>query len=346
MTTVARAPDLPVVVGGSREDMLLQIDGLSVEFAGDQGPSRVVEQVSLAIRPGETVGLVGESGSGKTVTSLSVMRLVPSPPGRIVGGSIRFDGRDLLDLSFKGMRALRGNEISMIFQDPMTSLNPAYKIGTQLAAAQRRHRNVPRAQVRARSLELLDLVGIPAPDARLRQFPHQLSGGLRQRVMIAIALANEPRLLIADEPTTALDVTVQAQILDLLKRLQRELGMAILFVTHDLGVIADVCDRVAVMYAGQILEEASDEALFARPQHPYTEGLLGAMPQVGERKERLTVIRGRVPLPHEMPSGCRFAARCNYANDECRRAPVALVESRGAVVRCARVGELVLQGGA
>jgi peptide/nickel transport system permease protein len=344
MTTVARAPDLPVVVGGSREDTLLQIDGLSVEFAGDQGPSRVVEQVSLAIRPGETVGLVGESGSGKTVTSLSVMRLVPSPPGRIVGGSIWFDGRDLLDLSFKGMRALRGNEISMIFQDPMTSLNPAYKIGTQLAAAQRRHRNVSRAQARARSLELLDLVGIPAPAARLRQFPHQLSGGLRQRVMIAIALANEPRLLIADEPTTALDVTVQAQILDLLKRLQRELGMAILFVTHDLGVIADVCDRVAVMYAGQIVEEASVDALFARPQHPYTEGLLSAMPQVGEREERLTVIRGRVPLPHEMPSGCRFAARCDYANDDCRRAPVALVESRGAVVRCVRVEELLLQG--
>jgi oligopeptide/dipeptide ABC transporter ATP-binding protein len=198
--------------------------------------------------------------------------------------------------------------------------------------------------VGARPLSLADLPSIWSPAARLRQFPHQLSGGLRQRVMIAIALANEPRLLIADEPTTALDVTVQAQILELLKRLQRELGMAILFVTHDLGVIADVCDRVAVMYAGQIVEEASVDALFARPQHPYTEGLLGAMPQVGGREERLTVIPGRVPLPHEMPNGCRFAARCDYANDDCRRAPVALVESRGAFVRCARVDELVLQG--
>jgi len=323
---------------------LLAVDGLCVEFVGERGVSRVVDQVSLTIRPGETVGLVGESGSGKTVTSLSVMRLVPSPPGRIVDGHIWFEGRDLLASSFKDMRALRGTGISMIFQDPMTSLDPAFTIGSQLVEAQRLHGKRTRAQARGRAIELLELVGVPAPEARLRQFPHQLSGGLRQRVMIAIALANEPRLLIADEPTTALDVTVQAQILELLKRLQRELGMAILFVTHDLGVIADLCDRVAVMYAGQIVEEASVHQLFARPQHPYTEGLLNAMPQVGRLDERLAVIRGQVPLPHEMPAGCRFAARCDYVVPECRTEPVALIEHDGSLVRCSRVGDLVLRG--
>jgi len=276
-----------------------------------------------------------------------VMRLVPSPPGRIVAGSITFEGRDLLGLSFKEMRALRGTGISMIFQDPMTSLDPAFTIGSQIVEAQRLHKKVSKKQARARAVELLELVGVPAPEARLGQFPHQLSGGLRQRVMIAIALANEPRLLIADEPTTALDVTVQAQILELLRRLQRELGMAILFVTHDLGVIADLCDRVVVMYAGQIVEEASVTDLFERPQHPYTEGLLGAMPQVGRLEERLTVIRGQVPLPHEMPAGCRFAKRCDYTVDACSAGPVALVgrPDRGdAQVRCARVDELTLRG--
>jgi len=346
LTTVSRPGADPGAAPATAPDdgSLLRIEGLCVEFTGDRGASRVVEQVSLSIRPGETVGLVGESGSGKTVTSLSVMRLVPSPPGRVVGGHIWFEGRDLLDLSFKDMRELRGTGISMVFQDPMTSLDPAFTIGSQLVEAQRLHQKVTKAQARARAIELLELVGVPAPEARLRQFPHQLSGGLRQRVMIAIALANEPRLLIADEPTTALDVTVQAQILDLLRRLQRELGMAILFVTHDLGVIADLCDRVAVMYAGQIVEEASVHDLFARPQHPYTEGLLGAMPQVGRLDERLTVIRGQVPLPHQMPTGCRFAARCDYATDDCTAAPVPLVPHGGSSVRCARVTELTLRG--
>ena len=346
LTTVTRpaAPAGAAVAGAPTDGALLQIDGLCVEFVGERGASRVVEQVSLAIKPGETVGLVGESGSGKTVTSLSVMRLVPSPPGRIVGGHIWFEGRDLLDQSFKDMRELRGTGISMVFQDPMTSLDPAFTIGSQLVEAQRLHKRLTKAQARGRAIELLELVGVPAPEARLRQFPHQLSGGLRQRVMIAIALANEPRLLIADEPTTALDVTVQAQILELLKRLQRELGMAILFVTHDLGVIADLCDRVAVMYAGQIVEEASVHELFARPQHPYTEGLLNAMPQVGRLDERLAVIPGQVPLPHQMPMGCRFAARCEYAQPECSTAPVALVEHAGSLVRCTRVDELTLRG--
>ena len=342
LTTVERVRTPPAAP--PTDDALLRIEDLSVEFDTERGTSRVVEGVSLAIRPGETVGLVGESGSGKTVTSLSVMRLVPSPPGRIVSGAVRFDGRNLLDLEFEEMRRVRGTGISMIFQDPMTSLDPAFTIGSQLAEAQRLHAKVSRAKVRARSLELLELVGIPAPEARLRQYPHQLSGGLRQRVAIAIALANEPRLLIADEPTTALDVTVQAQILDLLKDLQRELGMAVLFVTHDLGVIADLCDRVAVMYAGQIVEEATAEELFAAPQHPYTAGLLGAMPQVGGSGERLTVIPGQVPLPHEMPDGCRFADRCDHVVAECRSESIALTTTGTSVVRCRRAVELTLRG--
>jgi oligopeptide/dipeptide ABC transporter ATP-binding protein len=322
----------------------LSIEHLSVEFVSARGVARVVDDVSLSIRPGETVGLVGESGSGKTVTSLSVMRLVPSPPGRIAGGSIWFEGQDLLDLSFKEMRGIRGAKIGMVFQDPMTSLDPTFTVGKLLLEAQTIHQKVTRAQARARSIELLEMVGIPAPETRLRQYPHQLSGGLRQRVTIAIALANEPQLLIADEPSTALDVTIQAQILDLLRSLQRELGMAVLFVTHDLGVIADLCDRVAVMYAGQIVEEAPVHDLFEHPQHPYTAGLLGAMPQVGRLDERLSVIRGQVPLPHQLPTGCRFAARCDHAVDACRAEPVALTATASSMVRCIRADELSLRG--
>jgi peptide/nickel transport system permease protein len=354
LTTVARpasraptsAPDpaIGAAVPTARDDALLSIEHLAVEFTTARGEARVVDDVSLSIRPGETVGLVGESGSGKTVTSLSVMRLVPSPPGQIVDGNIFFDGQDLLALNFKQMRELRGSKISMIFQDPMTSLDPTFTVGSLLLEAQTLHGNVTRKQARARAIELLELVGIPAPEARLRQYPHQLSGGLRQRVMIAVALANEPQLLIADEPSTALDVTIQAQILDLLRRLQRELGMAVLFVTHDLGVIADLCDRVAVMYAGQIVEQASVHDLFERPQHPYTAGLLGAMPQVGLLGERLTVIPGQVPLPHQMPDGCRFAARCDFVRDACRAEPVALTTASSREVRCIRCAELELRG--
>jgi oligopeptide/dipeptide ABC transporter ATP-binding protein len=351
LTTVQRV-DAPVPADPSagaalptlRDDVLLSIEHLAVEFNTGRGAARVVDDVSLAIHAGETVGLVGESGSGKTVTSLSVMRLVPSPPGRIVAGNIFFEGRDLLSLSFKQMRELRGTKISMIFQDPMTSLDPTFTVGSLLLEAQTLHGSVSRKQARARAIELLEMVGIPAPQARLRQYPHQLSGGLRQRVMIAVALANRPQLLIADEPSTALDVTIQAQILDLLKDLQRELGMAMLFVTHDLGVIADLCDRVAVMYAGQIVEQASVHDLFEHPQHPYTAGLLGAMPQVGLLGERLTVIRGQVPLPHQMPKGCRFADRCDHAVDACRTEPVHLVTDATREVRCVRSSELELQG--
>jgi peptide/nickel transport system permease protein len=340
----AGEPAAVVAPPTGREDALLSVEHLAVEFATHRGPARVVDDVSLAIRPGETVGLVGESGSGKTVTSLSVMRLVPSPPGRIVAGSIRFEGRDLLGLSFKQMRELRGSKISMIFQDPMTSLDPSFTVGSLLLEAQTLHGGVSRAKARARAIELLEMVGIPAPETRLRQYPHQLSGGLRQRVMIAVALANEPQLLIADEPSTALDVTIQAQILELLRSLQRELGMAMLFVTHDLGVIADLCDRVAVMYAGEIVEQASVHDLYANPQHPYTEGLLGAMPQVGRTDERLTVIRGQVPLPHQMPPGCRFADRCDYAIDACRAERVPLHVNSSTEVRCIRASDLELRG--
>jgi peptide/nickel transport system permease protein len=345
ITTVVRPDhgDAATPVGAVSDAALLSIEHLSVEFVTDGRAARVVDDVALQIRPGETVGLVGESGSGKTVTALSVVRLVPSPPGQIVDGVIRFEGQNLLDSSFNQMRTLRGSKISMIFQDPMSSLDPTFTIGALLREAQRLHRDVSRQQARVRAIELLELVGIAAPEARLRQYPHQLSGGLRQRVMIAIALANQPQLLIADEPTTALDVTIQAQILDLLRSLQSEFGMAVLFVTHDLGVIADLCDRVAVMYAGQIVEEAPVHDLFARPQHPYTEGLLGAMPQVGRVGERLSVIPGQVPLPHEMPVGCRFRTRCGYAVDACEE-PVALRPREGAVVRCARADELELRG--
>jgi peptide/nickel transport system permease protein len=339
----ATSPDAGGGAGGAG-DALLCIEHLSVEFVSEHRRTRVVDDVSLIVRAGETVGLVGESGCGKTVTSLSIMRLVPSPPGQIVSGSIRFDGQDLATMSFKELRAIRGREISMVFQDPMTSLDPAFTIGSQLVEVQRLHRDVSRSAARARAIELLDLVGVPAPATRLGQFPHQLSGGLRQRVMLAIALANEPRLLIADEPTTALDVTVQAQILDLLRSLQRELGMAILFVTHDLGVVAELCDRVAVMYAGQIVEDAPVDQLFVRPQHPYTEGLLGAMPQVGRTEERLTVIPGQVPPPHAMPAGCRFATRCAYTISACGSGAIPLSTNGDSAVRCLRADALSLRG--
>jgi peptide/nickel transport system permease protein len=342
LTSVVRSTGPDARPGG--DDALLRIEGLSVEFATERGVSRVVDGVSLAIRPGETVGLVGESGSGKTVTSLAVMRLVPSPPGTIVEGAIRFDGQDLLALDFEAVRRVRGSGISMVFQDPMTSLDPSFTVGSQLVEAQRVHRDVSRSAARRRAVELLELVGIPAPETRLRQYPHQLSGGLRQRVAIAIALANEPRLLIADEPTTALDVTVQAQILDLLKQLQQDLGMAVLFVTHDLGVIADLCDRVAVMYAGEIVEEASAQDLFERPQHPYTAGLLGAMPQVGGSGDRLAVIPGQVPQAHAMPDGCRFADRCDHAVAQCRSTSVPVTVVASSSVRCVRASELELRG--
>jgi len=300
---------------------LLEVDGLKTHFFTRDGVVRAVDGVSFSIRPGETLALVGESGCGKSVTSLSIMRLIASPPGRVVGGSIRFDGRDLLGLSEPAMRKVRGNEISMIFQEPMTSLNPVLTIGHQISESLVLHRGMTRADAMARAIELLRLVKIPEPARRAAEYPHQMSGGMRQRVMIAMALACDPKLLIADEPTTALDVTIQAQILDLMRELQAKTGTAILLITHDLGVVAEMAQRVVVMYAGRKVEEAPVGELFAHPRHPYTRGLMNSMPRLGAShgaRQRLQEIPGMVPSLREPLAGCAFAARCNYAVEACR----------------------------
>jgi oligopeptide/dipeptide ABC transporter ATP-binding protein len=299
---------------------LLEVSDLRTHFHTDQGIARAVDGVSFAVERGEVLGIVGESGCGKSVTSLSILRLVPEPPGEIVAGSsVRFDGRELLALSRSEMRSVRGNDIAMIFQEPMTSLNPVYTVGDQIAETVRLHRRVGRKAAKGQAVEMLRLVGLPDPEERAGAYPHELSGGQRQRVMIAMALSCEPDLLIADEPTTALDVTIQAQILDLLASLRERLGMAMILITHDLGVVAEVCDRVAVMYAGRIVEQGRVGDIFDDPRHPYTQGLLRAIPRLGRRAERLTVIPGIVPNPIEWPSGCRFNTRCPYAWDRCLR---------------------------
>jgi oligopeptide/dipeptide ABC transporter ATP-binding protein len=326
---------------GTKQPSILSVENLSVDFLTDRGWARVVEDVSFAVAPGETLGLVGESGSGKTVTSLSIMQLVPMPPGRFSGGRILFDGEDLTKLPERQLRRLRGNDIAMVFQESMTSLNPAFTIGDQIAEAVRVHRGLSRRAALDRAVEVLDLVGIPSPRERAHAYPHEFSGGMRQRAAIAMALACEPRLLIADEPTTALDVTVQAQVLALLRDLQQRFGMAMLFITHNLGVVADICDRVAVMYAGQIVEVADVDSLFARPAHPYTDGLLRAMPQLGKRGERLAVVPGVPPMPWAMPPGCRFHPRCPYAEPACHETAPELAELNDArLSRCLRARAL------
>ena len=297
---------------------LLAVEGLSVAFDTEQGERRVVEDVSFRVSPGETLGLVGESGCGKSVTAMSIMRLLPSPPSRAFAGAIHFEGRNILDLPADAMRGIRGNRIGMVFQEPMTSLNPVLSIGYQIEEVLRLHRGLGRRQAREQSLAMLRLVGIGAPERRLSQYPHQLSGGLRQRVMIAIALVCRPQLLIADEPTTALDVTIQAQILDLLRRLKRELGMALLLITHDLGVVAEMCDQVVVMYAGRIVEQAQAVELFRHPRHPYTAGLLAAMPRLTPKGGKLPSIPGTVPPPGKRGIGCSFADRCPRVQERCR----------------------------
>jgi oligopeptide/dipeptide ABC transporter ATP-binding protein len=286
-----------------------------------------VDGVSFHVDAGEAVGIVGESGCGKSVTSLSILRLVPSPPGEIVAGSsVRLKGRELLTLPETEMRQVRGNDVAMIFQEPMTSLNPVHKVGEQIAEAIRLHRQAGRREAWNRAVEMLRLVGIPAPEKRAHDYPHQLSGGQRQRVMIAIALSCDPDLLIADEPTTALDVTIQAQILELLSGLRQRLGMSLILITHDLGVVAGVCDRVLVMYAGRIMEEGPVESVFADPRHPYTQGLLRAIPRLDAAAERLTVIPGQVPSATAWPGGCRFHPRCPYAWDLTEREEPELFE--------------------
>jgi len=303
---------------------LLEIEGLKTHFFTRDGVVRAVDGVSFSVAPGETLAVVGESGCGKSVTSLSILRLIASPPGRIVEGSIRFQGQDLLALSERGMRDIRGNEISMIFQEPMTSLNPVLSVGRQITETLTLHRGLSKEAAKARAIEMLRLVGIPEPASRLRQYPHEFSGGMRQRVMIAMALACDPKLLIADEPTTALDVTVQAQILDLMRQLKARTGTAIILITHSLGVVAEMAQRVIVMYGGRKVEEAPVGALFATPRHPYTRALLSSVPRLrsslaGNGKARLAEIAGVVPSLKEAIPGCIFAPRCRHASEPCRQ---------------------------
>lgn len=306
---------------------LLEVDDLQTHFSLPDGVIRAVNGVSYQLRAGETLGVVGESGCGKSVTALSILRLISSPPGRIVGGAIRFEGRNLLDLSEHEMEQIRGNDISMIFQEPMTSLNPIYTVGKQISEAIALHQHLSRRDAMDGAVEMLRRVSIPEPERRAHAYPHQLSGGMRQRVMIAMALSCNPKVLIADEPTTALDVTIQAQILDLIRDLRERLGTAVILITHDLGVVAENADRVVVMYAGRKVEEAAVDELFDHPGHPYTRGLLGSIPQLDAslwataERPRLTEIKGMVPSLAHLPRGCSFAPRCALATDQCRAMP-------------------------
>lgn len=308
---------------------LLRVRSLSTHFLTEEGLVRAVENVSFNIHPGEIVSLVGESGCGKSVTGLSILKLIPSPPGQIVSGEILFDGINLLELEEKEMERVRGNDISMIFQEPMTSLNPVFTIGDQIIEAILLHQGLNKTAARKRAVEMLDRVKIPSPETRVDAYPHQLSGGMRQRAMIAMALSCQPKLLIADEPTTALDVTIQAQVLRLLKEIQREMGMAVLLITHDLGVVTEIADRVAVMYAGRLVEYAPVEAIFRQMRHPYTRGLLESIPHLKERKKRLNAIPGQVPNPMDLPVGCKFHPRCYLAIDECKKEEPSLFQVNG-----------------
>jgi len=317
---------------------LLEVNNLRTHFPTRAGLVRAVDGVSFYLDRGELLGLVGESGCGKSITALSVMRLI-APPGKIVAGEILFDGKDLLKLPDSEMRQMRGDDIAMIFQDPMTSLNPVFTVGEQIAEALRLHRKLSKKQAKLAAIEAMREVAIPDPTRRINDYPHQLSGGMRQRVMIAMALACNPKLLIADEPTTALDVTIQAQILELLDGLRKQRDLAVLLITHDLGVVAEVADRVAVMYTGRIVEESPVEELFARPKHPYTEGLLRSVPKLTSehvaKKERLETIEGTVPRPTDLPPGCHFAPRCSHRMPRCTEEEIALYSLEGGVtVRC------------
>ncbi len=296
---------------------LLELRGLKTWFYTDEGIAKAVDGVDYAILPGETMGVVGESGCGKSVTALSIMGLIPQPPGKIVGGQILLNGEDITKYSEDELRKIRGNRIGMIFQEPMTSLNPVFTVGDQIMEGVLLHRKCTKAEARERAIDMLRLVRIPSPEKRIDEYPHQMSGGMRQRIMIAIALACDPELLIADEPTTALDVTIQAQILTLIRELQDDLGMSVLLITHDLGVVAQTCHHVCVMYAGKVVERAATRELFKHPKHPYTVGLFRSIPKLGQRAERLDVIPGVVPSALHFPEGCRFNNRCPFATAEC-----------------------------
>ena len=313
---------------------LLQVKNLKTYFYTDEGIARAVDGVSYHVNKGETLGLVGESGCGKSVSTLSIMQLIPNPPGKINEGEIIFKEKNLLKFSEKQMRQIRGNEISMIFQEPMTSLNPVFTCGDQIQEAIILHQKVSKKEARDLTIEMLKKVGIPAPEIRVDEYPHQLSGGMRQRVMIAMALSCNPALLIADEPTTALDVTIQAQILDLLRKLQEEFHMAIIMITHDLGVIAELADNVAVMYAGHIVEYAGIKEIFNNPKHPYTVGLLQSIPKLTENKDRFSVIKGILPNPINFPEGCRFHPRCPIAMDVCKKKKPVEIQLNGHQISC------------
>lgn len=316
-------------------DAVLRVRDLSVEFATEEGVVRAVDRVSFDVHANETLGLVGESGCGKTVTGLAILGLIPRPPGRIAGGSIQLLGRELLTLPEDEMADVRGRDVSMIFQEPMTALNPVFAVGSQMVDVLRRHQDLSRRQARAAAAELLAKVNIPDPVARLDNYPHELSGGLRQRVMIAMALSCNPKLLVADEPTTALDVTTQAQVLEEILKLQQEFRMAVILVTHDLGVVAETCRRAVVMYCGSIVESGPTAALFGSPRHPYTRGLLDSVPRIrSERLAELPVIPGRVPDLLHLPPGCRFAERCSRVQDRCRRERPPLTDGAGTAVAC------------
>lgn len=312
----------------AQPQLLLRVRDLVIEFSTEVGVVRAADEISFDVYPNETVGLVGESGCGKTVTGLSILGLIPSPPGRIVSGSIEFNGRELVGLSESELREIRGRDISMIFQEPMTALNPVFTIGNQMADVLMRHRGLTRTQAREAAIEMLDKVGLPVPARRVDEYPHQLSGGMRQRVMIAMALSCDPKLLIADEPTTALDVTTQAQVLEQIAKLQDEFHMAVVLITHDLGVVAETCRRALVMYCGRIAENAAIDRLFAAPRHPYTKGLLESIPRIRrDRLDELPIIEGRVPDLLHLPAGCRFADRCPRADAVCGERIPPLVSS-------------------
>ena len=316
---------------------LLEVRSLSTHFFTEDGVIRAVENVSFDLFPGEILSLVGESGCGKSVTALSILKLIPCPPGRVVSGEVLFGGKDLLKLKEKEMEKVRGNDIAMIFQEPMTSLNPVFTVGDQIMEAILFHQKVDREEARKKAVELLERVRIPSPEATIDAYPHQLSGGMRQRAMIAMALSCQPKLLIADEPTTALDVTVQAQVLRLLKEIQREMGMAVLLITHDLGVVSEIADRVAVMYAGRMMEYGPIETIFQQVRHPYTRGLLDSIPPLEGKRKRLNAIPGQVPDPMDLPAGCTFHPRCTLAIDDCKKAEPPLFPVNGDhLSRCIR----------
>ena len=319
----------------SQAETILEIKDLCVEFQTVEGTVHAVDHLNYTLHKGEKLGIVGESGSGKSVSSLGMMQLIPNPPGRITGGEILYHGKDLVKASEKEMQKIRGNEISMIFQEPMTSLNPIIKCGKQIAESLRLHRGMKKKEAMEEAVRMMRAVGIANPEVRAHEYPNQMSGGMRQRVMIAMALACQPQILIADEPTTALDVTIQAQILDLIRELNESMGTSVVFITHDLGVVSELCDTVIVMYTGHIVEQAPVKELFEGPKHPYTKGLLNAIPKITRERNPLETIEGMVPNPTERIEGCSFSPRCPYATDQCRKAEPPMAElSDGRLVRC------------